>query len=146
MENLLPMIPAWIMLTIGVALLGIELLIGLFVVMFFGIAFILVGGAGFFFEWSSGEIQLLATVLLGGVLTFALRGLLMKGTDKEDMPLETMQTGDSGEVVHHGGELRVMYKGTTWTFKNLDETEVEVGDEVRVERLKNNVAYIKKLD
>ncbi|MEA3404245.1 MAG: NfeD family protein [Pseudomonadota bacterium] len=144
MENMLPIIPAWVMLTIGMALLGIELLIGSFVVMFFGIAFILVGGAGFFFEWSSGEIQLLVTVLLGGILTFALRGLLMKGMDKEDLPLETMQTGDSGEVVNHGGELRVMYKGTTWTFKNLESSELSAGEEVIVESLKNNVAYVKK--
>jgi len=143
MENVLPIIPAWIMLTIGMALLGIELLIGSFVVMFFGIAFILVGGTGFFFEWSSGEVQLLFAVLLGGVLTFALRGLLMNGMDKEDMPLETMQAGDLGQIVNHGGELRVMYKGTTWTFKSVDSKDVKAGDEVRVESLKNNIAYIK---
>jgi len=146
MENILPIIPAWVMLTIGMALLGIELLIGSFVVMFFGIAFILVGGAGFFIEWSSGEIQLLFAILLGGVLTFALRGLLMKGMDKEDMPLETMLVGDLGEIVSHGGELRVMYKGTTWTFKSLDDHEPIAGEEVTVESLKNNVAYVKKVD
>ncbi len=144
MESVLAVIPAWIMLSIGFALLGIELLIGSFVVMFFGIAFILVGAAGFFMSWPSGEIQLLVTILLGALLTFVLRGLLMKGMQKEDLPLETMQTGDHGEMVDHAGELRVMYKGTTWTVKNLQDTELQAGDDVVVESLKNNVAYVKK--
>jgi len=146
MENVLSVIPAWIMLTIGVALLGVELLLGSFIVLFFGIAFIAVGVSGFFFEWSSGELQLLTTMLLGGLLSFVMRGFVMQGTSKEDLPLETMQGGDSGEIVADGGSLRVMYKGTTWKFKTLDGSEVFAGEEVLVEHLKNNVAHIKKLD
>jgi len=144
MENILPLIPAWIMLTIGFALLGLELVMGTFVVIFFGLAFIIIGAAGFFIEWSAGEIQLLLVMLLGGVLTFGLRGFLMKGMDKEDLPLETMQVGDTGLIVAHGGDLRVMYKGTTWTFKNNGENDVAEDDEVTILELKNNVAYIKK--
>ncbi|MBN2865894.1 MAG: NfeD family protein [Thiotrichales bacterium] len=146
MENILPIIPAWIMLTIGVALLGIELLIGSFIVLFFGIAFIVVGATGFFLNWPSGEIQLLVTILLGGALSFALRRVLMSGTDKTDMPLETMQGGDLGQIVAYGGALSVMYKGTTWTFRSTDEQTLAEGDEVLVEKLKNNVAYVKKVD
>ena len=144
MENILSVIPAWIMLTIGFALLGIELLIGSFIVLFFGIAFIVIGVSGFIFNWPSGELQLLVTILLGGVLSFALRGLLTKGTDRADLPLETMQGGDIGQIVAHGGALSVMYKGTTWTFRSLDDNVFSEGDEVVVESLKNNVAYVKK--
>jgi hypothetical protein len=79
------------MLTIGFGLLGIELLLGSYIVLFFGIAFIAVGASGFFFEWSSGEVQLLTAMILGGLLSFAMRGFLMQGTLKEDLPLETMQ-------------------------------------------------------
>ena len=146
MENILPIIPAWIMLTIGVALLGIELLIGSFIVLFFGIAFIIVGATGFFLNWPSGEIQLLVTILLGGVLSFVLRRVLMSGTDKADLPLETLQGGDIGQVVAHGGALSVMYKGTTWTFRSTDAQTLQEGDDVLVEKLKNNVAYVKKVD
>ena len=145
MENILPIIPAWIMLTIGFALLGAELLMGTFIVLFFGIAFILVGVSGFFFDWYSGEVQLLLAMLLGGLLTFALRGFFMKGLDKDDLPLETMLTGDVGQIVAYGGALSVMYKGTTWTFKSLDDAVLFEGDEVVVENLKNNVAYVKKI-
>lgn len=145
MENILEVIPAWIMLTIGVALLGFELLIGTFVILFFGIAFVAIGALGFFVEWPSGELQVLVTMVLSGVLIFALRPLLVKGLQKEDLPLETMQTGDTGTIVNHGGEPRLMYKGTTWAFKAVGEGNISVGEEVLVEKLHNNVASVKKM-
>lgn len=145
MEDILPVIPAWIMLTIGFALLGVELLIGSFIILFFGIAFILVGASGFFLNWPSGEVQLLVSILLGGVLSFALRRVVMSGTDTADLPLETMQAGDIGQIVAHGSALSVMYKGTTWSFRSVDGETLSEGDEVLVESLKNNVAYVKKL-
>jgi membrane protein implicated in regulation of membrane protease activity len=144
MENILDAIPVWIMLSIGFALLAVELITATFIVMFFGLAFILVGVIGFFVDWSSGEFQLLIAMLLGGVLTFALRGLVTKGLSKEDLPLETMQTGDTGQIEVHDGHLRVNYKGTTWAFKNMSDDEVRDGDEVIVTELKNNTAYITK--
>ena len=145
MENIIEVIPAWIMLTIGVALLGFELLIGTFVILFFGIAFVVIGVVGFFMTWPSGEIQILVAMLLSGLLVFLLRPIMVKGLQKDDLPLETMQTGDIGQVVSHGGELRMMYKGTTWAFKVEDQAEVAVGEDVLVEKLHNNVAVIRKV-
>ncbi len=144
MENILPIIPAWGMLTLGVLLLGAELLSVTFVMLFFGIAFILVGLVGFFVSWPSGEVQLLLAMVLGGILTFALRGFLMQGMAKEDLPLETMQVGETGLIVENDGHLRVDYKGTTWGFKKNAEFDVQDGDEVLVVELKNNVAFIQK--
>jgi len=144
MENILPIIPAWIMLTIGVGLLGSELIIGTFVILFFGLAAILVGGLGFFIDWNAGEYQILAVFILGGVLTFTLRPFFMKGMGDKDLPLETMQVGESGKIVDNGGEQRLFYKGTTWAFKNTGEEDVVTGDEVIVTELKNNVAMVTK--
>jgi len=146
MENIIEVIPAWIMLTIGVALLGFELLIGTFVILFFGIAFVVIGAVGFFMAWPSGEIQILVAMLLSGLLVFILRPMMVKGLQKDDLPLETMQTGDSGQIVEHGGELRLMYKGTTWAFKVEDQAKVSVGEDVLVEKLHNNVAVIRKVN
>lgn len=145
MENILPVIPAWVMLTLGVLLLGAELLSATFVMLFFGIAFILVGLVGFFVNWPSGEVQLLLAMVLGGVLTFALRGFFMPGMEKQELPLETMQVGDTGIIVENDGHLRVDYKGTTWGFKKKGDFKIKAGDEVLVEELKNNVAFIQKL-
>ncbi len=145
MENILPIIPAWIMLTLGVLLLAAELLSATFVMLFFGIAFILVGLVGFFVSWPSGEVQLLLAMVLGGVLTYALRGFFMQSMRKENLPLETMQVGDTGIIVENDGHLRVDYKGTTWGLKKDADFEIKAGDEVLVEELKNNVAYIQKL-
>lgn len=144
MENILPIIPAWVMLTLGALLLGAELLSATFVMLFFGIAFILVGLVGFFVNWPSGEVQLLFVMVLGGILTFALRGFFMRSMEKQDLPLETMQVGDTGIIVENDGHLRVDYKGTTWGFKKNADFELKAGDEVLVEALKNNVAFIQK--
>ncbi|MGM0541361.1 MAG: NfeD family protein [Pseudomonadota bacterium] len=144
MENILPIIPAWVMLTLGILLLGTELLSATFVMLFFGIAFILVGLVGFFVSWPSGEVQLLLTMVLGGILTFVLRGFFMQGMRKEELPLETMQVGDTGIIVENDGHLRVDYKGTTWGFKKRGDFEIKTGDEVLIEELKNNVAFIQK--
>lgn len=145
MENILPVIPAWIMLTLGVLLLAAELLSATFVMLFFGIAFILVGLVGFFMSWPSGEVQLLLAMVLGGVLTYALRGFFMQSMKKQDLPLETMQVGDTGIIVENDGHLRVNYKGTTWGLKKSADFEIKAGDEVLVQALKNNVAFIQKL-
>ena len=144
MENILPVIPAWIMLTIGVVLLGLELLSVTFVIMFFGMAFIVIGFSGFAVDWQAGEYQVLAVAVLGGIMTYALRGYFMKGMSKEDLPLETMQVGEPGTIVDHGGEQRLLYKGTTWAFKNAGDDAVATGDEVMVVELKNNVALVSK--
>lgn len=144
MENILPIIPSWIMLAIGIVLLGIELLVGTFVILFFGLAAILVGGLGFFMEWSAGEYQVLFVFVLGGILTFILRPFFTREMGKEDLPLETMEAGDTGTIVENAGELRLFYKGTTWAFKNSGETAINNGDEVVVEKLHNNVAIVKK--
>lgn len=145
MEDILPIIPAWIMLAVGFALLSLELITGTFIMLFFGLAFIVVGASGFFMTWFSGEVQLLVAMLLGGLLTFGLRRFFMRGTSQEDMPLETMQAGEAGQIVGHGGRLSVVYKGTTWTFKSVDGVQFSEGDEVMVESLKNNIAYVKKM-
>lgn len=145
MENILPIIPAWIMLTLGALLLAAELLSATFVMLFFGIAFLLVGVVGFFVNWPSGEVQLLLAMVLGGILTFALRGFFMQSMEQKNLPLETMQAGDTGIIVENDGHLRIDYKGTTWGFKKKGDFEVKAGDEVLVEELKNNVAFIQKL-
>ncbi|VAW47684.1 hypothetical protein MNBD_GAMMA04-640 [hydrothermal vent metagenome] len=144
MEHLLTVIPAWLMITIGLFLLVLELLTGAFVVLFFGIAFVIVGVSGFFIEWTAGGFQVLTAMVLGGILTFSLRRLFIKSMNQEELPLETMQVGELGRIVEQGGELRLQYKGTTWSFKNIGEADVVVGDDAMVESLKNNVAYISK--
>ncbi len=144
MENLLAEIPAWLMITIGLLLLAAELMTGAFVILFFGIGFVVIGISGFFIGWSAGEFQLLSAMLLGGILTFTLRPLFINSMNKDDLLLETMQVGELGKIVKNDGELRLEYKGTTWVFENRGESDIAEGDEVMVERLKNNVAYIQK--
>ncbi len=145
MENILPVIPAWVMLTLGVLMLAAELLTATFVVLFFGIAFIAVGSIGFFLNWPSGEVQLLSAMVVGGALTYGLRGFFMRMMGSEVLPLETMEVGDTGVMVENFGKLRVNYKGTTWGFKKQVPFEVKVGDEVLVVKLKNNIAWIQNL-
>ena len=143
MENILPLIPNWIMITIGLVLLGIEVITGTFVILFFGIAFVAVGLVGMGMAFSSGETQLLVTMIIGFLLTLGLRKKLQNMMTKSaDLELETMVTGDVGKIVKHQDEFRVDYKGTTWAIQKSDEFDIEEGDQVLVTDIQNNIAHI----
>ena len=98
------------------------------------------------FGWhTSGEVQLLSAMLLGGLLTFALRGFFLKTLNRESLTLETLQTGETGELIEHQGQLRVNYKGTSWAIQKAPNQTFKAGDLVKVTTLKNNVAQVEAL-
>lgn len=144
MENILPLIPNWIMLALGIVLMGLEVMTGTFFILFIGIAFLLVGLLGMIgIDFASGEFQLLTTMVIGFALTMFLRKKLQAMMNKQqDLELETMKTGDLGKIVKFQDEFRVEYKGTTWAIQKSEEFEVEEGDQVVVTEIQNNIAFI----
>lgn len=144
MEPLLNEIPAWWMIGIGLVLMGAELFLTVFVLLFFGLGFILIGL--FSFGWhTSGEMQILSAMLIGALLTFALRKFFLKTLRPENLTLETLETGDTGELIKHQGQLRVQYKGTSWALKMPYDAALKAGDIVIVVELKNNQALVKPI-
>ncbi len=144
MEQMISVIPLWIMITIGVLLMAAEMLTMSFVLALFGLAFILTGISGQFIEFSSGETQLITAFVIGLILTLLLRKTLQERIyHSKELEMETLITGDEGEVITTGdGEFRVAYKGTTWGIENLEELELENGMKVLVQGLENNKAKI----
>lgn len=141
MADILPQISPWILIGIGLILVGAEMFLTVFVLLFFGLGFITVGIGSFIFD-SAGENQILLSVLIGGGLTFILRNYFKSIMTKEDLALETLQTGDIGIIIENKGELRVEYKGTSWAYSMETDFSPKVGEKVIVTALKNNVATI----
>lgn len=144
MEEIIPQINSWVLIALGVFLMAMEMMTMIFILVFFGFAFVLVGMVSFFMELS-GEVQVLTAIILGGLLTLFLRKPILKLMKTEDLPLETLNTGEVGVLEDYDGQLRVNYKGTTWAVSTgLDDT-FSAGEKVVVESLENNLAMITKL-
>ncbi len=144
MEAIISQINPWIFIAFGVVLIGLEMLTMAFVLIFFGASFVIIGLLSFYIELS-GEVQILAAVILGALLTFLLRKAILKTMRPKDLPLETLATGDTGVLSEYNGDLRVNYKGTTWAVDTLSDDSFKDGEKVIVKELVNNVAIISKL-
>ncbi len=145
MEEFIPQISPWFLIGLGIALIALEMFFISFVLLFFGQGFIIVGIISFFIAMS-GEMQILFSLLIGGALTYLLRTTFIKTMRPDDLPLETFETGDIGIIVQSNTELRVEYKGTTWSLHPGTAPEPKVGEKVIVVELKNNLAKITALD
>ncbi len=145
MTDILPQISAWILIGIGLALMSVEIFTAMFILLFFGLAFVIVGIVAFSVAMP-GEVQILSAMLLGGLLTFALRKWLLQYLQADDLSLETLKTGEVGVLQEFAGELRVSYKGTTWPVQPHHGLELKAGDSVIVTELVNNMASIQKID
>lgn len=145
MEELLPQISPWVLIALGVAFIGLEMLFTSFVLLFFGQGFIIVGIISFFIVMP-GEMQILFSLVIGGALTYILRTLFIKSMRAEDLTLETLETGDVGIIVESNGKTRVEYKGTTWAYHIEDDFQPKAGERVIVVELKNNMARVASLE
>lgn len=142
MTELIPQLPAWLLISFGLVLMALEMFTLVFVLLFFGVAFVVVGLLSFFIPMP-GEVQILMGMVIGGLLTFGLRRYMMQTIQTKDLVLETLKTGEIGILQEHAGELRVNYKGTTWAIHPKSNEEFKAGEKVIVSELIDNLAVIK---
>lgn len=142
MEDIIPQIPAWILIAFGVVLMAFEMITTVFILIFFGIAFSAVGVASFFIEMA-GEVQILVAMVVGGLLTFVLREYFLKTILAKNLELETLNIGEVGVLSEYNGELRVSYKGTSWAIQT-DSGSFKDGESVIVKDFTNNIATVEK--
>ncbi|SIN73132.1 Membrane protein implicated in regulation of membrane protease activity [Sulfurivirga caldicuralii] len=148
LHGYVPLFSIWWMLLIGTALIVIEVLAGLgsFVVLWFGIATIVVGFLGLFMDFRSGEFQLIAVAIFGTVLLLAFRRPLMRWmASREAPPPERYEAGGIGELQQHDGRWSVYYRGTWWRLQNRLPA-MDDGMQVRVVHLHESGAMIEPLD
>lgn len=119
------MISPFIMLAIGALLCVAELMLFSFYLLFFGVAFIIVGAInfGFGFEWS---FQILAVLVLAFILLALLKAPLKSKfmARKESFNEEFLDEPGVGEI----RENMVYFKGTLWKYdgalKNREKVQV----------------------
>ena len=119
------MISPFIMIAIGALLCVAELMLFSFYLLFFGVAFIIVGAVnlGFNFEWS---FQILAVLALAFILLALLKAPLKSKfmSRKESFNEEFLDEPGVGEI----RENMVYFKGTLWKYdgglKNGEKVQV----------------------
>ena len=119
------MISPFIMIAIGALLCVAELMLFSFYLLFFGLAFIIVGAInfGFNFEWS---FQILGVLVLAFILLALLKAPLKSKfmAKKESFNEEFLDEPGVGEI----RENMVYFKGTLWKYdgglKNGEKVQV----------------------
>ncbi len=119
------MISPFIMIAIGALLCVAELMLFSFYLLFFGVAFIIIGvvNFGFSFEWS---FQILAVLVLAFILLALLKAPLKSKfmAKKESFNEEFLDEPGVGEI----RENMVYFKGTLWKYDGV----LKNGEKVQV--------------
>ena len=131
--------PWWAWILSGLVLLGLELLLGTFYMLFLGLAAIIVGLIAMFgasgplwLEWllfivfSSGLVLLLRKPLIG---KFVLRN------EVNDTDTLVGQVAVATEAIPPAGIGRVEMRGTVWTAHNNGVTPILPGQRCTVEKV-----------
>ena len=130
------MISPFIMIAIGALLCVAELMLFSFYLLFFGVAFIIVGAVnfGFGFEWS---FQILAVLVLAFILLALLKAPLKSKfmAKKESFNEEFLDEPGVGEI----RENMVYFKGTLWKYDGA----LKIGEKVQVLGTKGDKVILK---
>jgi nodulation efficiency protein D len=124
------------MIAIGALLCVAELMLFSFYLLFFGVAFIIVGAInfGFGFEWS---FQILAVLVLAFILLALLKAPLKSKfmAKKESFNEEFLDEPGVGEI----RENMVYFKGTLWKYDGV----LKNGEKVQVLGIKGDKVILK---
>ena len=133
-----------VLLSIGVILIALESLIFSFVLFWFGIAFIIVGGISFFdvtldLKWQLSLVAIISLTLLLLLRAKVLK-MFLKSKDGENNDNFLNETGYG--VIKNG---KIFYKATYWDYDPESKIVFDDGEKVFVEKTENNIAFIKKI-
>ena len=141
--TMLSAIDPYTLLAIGVTLVALEVFIASFIIIWFGVGFLVVAIISFFFIFSGAIWQLAVISLLSLIFLFLFR---KKSLDK----FFKSQTEVSDNFFDEKGigeikNSKVFYKGTYWEIdSSLDAKEFVEGEKVEVLKTSNNMATIQK--
>lgn len=139
--GLLELIPNWVLIALGLTLIGIEIFFGLFILFWFGIGLVVIGLLGFFVDFGYGEYQLIFATAIGSVLLYALRNKVISAKNAQTEDLSTYQPGETGTLSRHNEQWMIYYHGTHWRVAN-PQNDWQEGQTVTVSAIKNNQAWI----
>ena len=140
---MLSAVDPYILLAIGVALVALEALIAAFILIWFGISFIIVAVISYFVVFSGAVWQLATVSLISIILILVLRKKVVEIFLKSKVEVSDDYLNEKGI-----GEIKnskVFYKGTYWDIDSqLDEKEFIEGEKVEVLKTFKNKATIEK--
>ena len=140
---MLSAVDPYILLAIGVALVALEALIASFILIWFGISFIIVAVISYFVVFSGAVWQLATVSLISIILILVWRKKVVEIFLKSKVEVSDDYLNEKGI-----GEIKnskVFYKGTYWDIDSqLDEKEFIEGEKVEVLKTFKNKATIEK--
>ncbi len=141
--TMLSAIDPYTLLAIGVTLVALEAFITSFIIIWFGVGFLVVAIISFFFIFSGAIWQLAVISLLSLIFLFLFRRKSLNKFFKSQTEVSDNFFDEKGI-----GEIKnskVFYKGTYWEIdSNLDAKEFVEGEKVEVLKTSNNMATIQK--
>lgn len=140
---MLSAVDPYILLAIGVALVALEALIASFILIWFGISFIIVAVISYFVVFSGAVWQLATVSLISIILILVLRKKVVEIFLKSKVEVSDDYLNEKG--IGKIKNSKVFYKGTYWDIDSqLDEKEFIEGEKVEVLKTFKNKATIEK--
>ena len=142
-QIILSVIDPYILLAIGVALIAFEAVIVSFVLVWFGVGFVLTALISYIYIFGDGIWQIATASLISLILLLLLRKKVLESflKSKKDISDNFLDEKGIGEIKNS----KVFYKGTYWEIdSSLDAKEFVEGEKVEVLKTSNNMATIQK--
>jgi membrane protein implicated in regulation of membrane protease activity len=132
-----PLSPLWL-ISIGFLLIGAEILLYSFYILWFGISAIVVGVASNFFQFENIYQQIFAVSIIALLLLFFLKRKVVEVITEPREELEE-ERPKIGKIVGN----RVSFDGTIWSYTSEDQ--FSDGDSVQIVSKRGNSLEIKKV-
>lgn len=140
---ILSMIDPYILLAIGIALIAFEAIIASFILIWFGVGFVITAAISYIYPFTDGIWQLATASIISLVFLFLLRKKVLEKflNSKRDISDDFLNEKGIGEIRNS----KVLYKATYWDIDStIDEKEFVDGEKVVVLKTHKNSATIEK--
>ena len=142
-QTILDVIDPFILLAIGIALIAFEALIASFILIWFGVGFVVIAIVSSVYMFSDGIWQIAAASIISLLLLFLLRKKVLEKflNSRKDISDDFLNEKGIGEIKNS----KVFYKATYWDIDSkIDEKEFVEGEKVVVLKTHKNQATIEK--
>ena len=142
-QTILDVIDPFILLAIGIALIAFEAVIASFILIWFGVGFVVIAIVSSMYMFSDGIWQIAAASIISLLLLFLLRKKVLEKflNSRKDISDDFLNEKGIGEIRNS----KVFYKATYWDIdSNIDEKEFVEGEKVVVLKTHKNTATIEK--
>ena len=142
-QTILDVIDPFILLAIGIALIAFEAVIASFILIWFGVGFVVIAIISSLYMFSDGIWQIAAASIISLFLLFLLRKKVLEKflNSRKDISDDFLNEKGVGEIRNS----KVFYKATYWDIdSNIDEKEFVEGEKVVVLKTHKNTATIEK--